>query len=95
VIQAVDPQELMGWEAVLQSPVAVALLLLAGLITITGPLLLVVRSQYLENKELNREFREHLRVTADFHSAFANAQAILHLQEMKDARPDETARPHS
>lgn len=55
-----DPGQLKLWEPVLQSPVAVSLLLLAALIASWGVLLVWIHRLYRDREALHREFRTHL-----------------------------------
>jgi hypothetical protein len=55
-----DPRALQEWEVILQSQVAVALLLLAALVAAVGILLTWIRFLYGKLEDLHQTFREHL-----------------------------------
>jgi hypothetical protein len=70
-----DPAQLREWEPILQSQVAVSLLLLAALI---GSLAWSF-TLYRTNQALQREFREHLRAQGDFRGVLEHAREAIAL----------------
>lgn len=72
-------QELLAWEQVLKSQVAVALLLLAGMMAISAVLLRWAWTLYRENQELNQEFRNYLKTTADLGPVLDTVARVLEL----------------
>lgn len=74
-----DPDRLSRWEPILQSDVAVALLLLAALVVACGYLVFENRSLRRENQQLNTEYREYLKASADVALLVRNARRLLTL----------------
>lgn len=61
-----DPAQLQAWEKILQSSVAVALLLLLGLFVICGAQSLVIRVLWKELRASDAALREVLAAQGDF-----------------------------
>lgn len=72
-----DPNRLSEWEPVLRSQVAVSLLLLAGLVVITGVLMTWIHRLYRDNRELHREFQEHLKAEGHLGPLLAAVRDVL------------------
>lgn len=85
-----QPERLRAWEVVLQSDVAVALLLLGGVLVLGALLLLWVRALHQENRELRRELVEHLKTDADLSHVLGQVRQILDLQERDHEEPRTT-----
>jgi hypothetical protein len=85
----VPPPELLQWERILQSPVAVALLLLAAIGAINGIYLSAIRVLWRENKEKDRALREFLAAQSDFEATVRRIRTLTRLQRRNDGNaPD-------
>jgi len=87
------PDQLRSWETVLQSPVAVALLLLAAVCVTNGFWLAVVRSLWVENREQTAAFRDYLLTNDRFDATVDNVRRLIHLTQATggdDADPTST-----
>ena len=83
------PPELLQWERILQSPVAVALLLLAAIGAINGIYLSAIRVLWRENKEKDRALREFLAAQSDFEATVRRIRTLTRLQRRNDGNaPD-------
>jgi hypothetical protein len=80
----VDPTQLIGWERILQSQVAIALLLVSGY----PVLFLVIRRLYADKEAAQQLIREHLATQTAFDGTVKRVETLLHL-----VRTDETLRP--
>ncbi|HEX6039129.1 hypothetical protein [Longimicrobium sp.] len=84
------PGDLRSWEGVLQSPVAVALLLFAAVCVTNTFWLTVVRSLWRENREQTAAFRDYLLATGDrFDQTVENVQKLIHLSSPTTPRPND------
>lgn len=91
-----DPARLIDWETVLQSPVAVSLLLLAALFVVWAVLIgwaisLMRRHRELERetRDIQREWRDYLMAERDLDHTLRSIREILSLQEVRGARMDQ------
>lgn len=83
-----QPDQLLGWERILQSPVAVLLLLIASHLVLAG----VIRALWIRTKEQNEKIVELLSSQADFSTAITHVDQLVTLtRTLTDARPD----PHA
>lgn len=73
------PDRLAGWERILQSDVAIALLLLGAVLTLFSILLMWLNALRLENQELKREFVAHLKTRADLSSTLTEVGKVMDL----------------
>jgi hypothetical protein len=78
-VTQVDPGGLQRWEPVLQSPVAVALLLLAGFLVVSSSLLVVVRELWRENKEKDAVIRQLMDGRRDIDVALSDVRKVQKL----------------
>lgn len=84
-----SPDQLLQWEGVLRSQYAVSLLLLAALLAMTA----WAFKLYRDNQQLNREFREHLKVQGDFGGVMDHVrEALSVVREARETTGGETAR---
>lgn len=88
-----DPNVLAQWEQILTSPVAVLLLLLAGLTVVSGSLLAAVRVLWRRNQQLEAEFRGYLLEQDSFAETVRNAQELLELRARRRRRRTPPATP--
>ena len=85
------PEKLLAWERVLQSPVAVLLLMIASHVIWWG----VVKVLWRRNQEQNEKIIELLSSQADFSTAVAHVDRLVTLtRTLTDARPAVEASPH-
>ena len=81
-----DPERLGKWEVILQSDVAVALLLLGFALVLMGVLLTWARALHQENQQLKRELIDHLK--ADGELNLVRLSRLLDLYQRFDDRLD-------
>lgn len=86
-----SPDELRGWETILQSPVAAALLLLAAVVVTNGFWVAVVRVLWRENRQSSADFRKYLMAGNRFSDALVNARELIDLTQ-KTGSPDDAPR---
>ena len=87
-----NPERLAEWERILESNVAVALLLLGAVLVLWSVLLAWAWSLHRENVSLQREFREHLKAQAELEPVLRTVRQILDLQEESGERVAERDR---
>ncbi|HEY0019060.1 MAG TPA: hypothetical protein VGC13_22350 [Longimicrobium sp.] len=87
-----SPDELKGWETILQSPVAAALLLLAAVVVTNGFWVAVVRVLWRENRQSSADFRRYLMAGNRITDAIANARELIDLTH-KTGAPDDGRNP--
>jgi hypothetical protein len=78
-----DPTEIIRWEPILQSDVAVSLLLLAGLFGVATAQAVWIARLYRHNRELEKEFREHLKEQGHLGPLLEALREILALKGRK------------
>lgn len=83
-----DPRALQSWEGVLQSPVAVALLLFAAVCITNGFWLAVVRSLWKENREQTAAFRDYLLTVDRFDATVENVRRLIQLNHTSGSDAD-------
>lgn len=78
------PEHLRSWEGVLQSPVAVALLLLAAVCVTNGFWLAVVRTLWRENRQQSAAFQDYLLANDRFDATVDNVRRLIDLTNHTD-----------